>query len=196
MRIMRIAVSGKVRRHMGYPTPVGRRTLRRVARAAQDGGVADVVRGTASGERHDVIDGQVGGRMGGPPVARAPIAMLATPGTEHAGAETSPGPRAVQGVVPAAVGLPTVLSAAATRAAGDDTTDRAQLHARIVDGVVGAVYSPAVLRLQAHRSDGPIACVVAGYRPGMPELVLHDRPIETVFDLLGHDENDMTASLG
>ena len=30
----------------------------------------------------------------------------------------------------------------------------------------------------------------------MPELVLHDRPIETVFDLLGHDENDMTASLG
>jgi hypothetical protein len=30
----------------------------------------------------------------------------------------------------------------------------------------------------------------------MPELVLHDRPIPTVFDLLGHDENDMTASLG
>jgi len=30
----------------------------------------------------------------------------------------------------------------------------------------------------------------------MPELVLHDRPIPTIFDLLGHDENDMTASLG
>lgn len=30
----------------------------------------------------------------------------------------------------------------------------------------------------------------------MPALVLHDRPIATVFDLLGHDENDMTASLG
>lgn len=30
----------------------------------------------------------------------------------------------------------------------------------------------------------------------MPELVLHDRPIVTVFDLLGRDENDMTASLG
>ena len=30
----------------------------------------------------------------------------------------------------------------------------------------------------------------------MPELVLHDRPIATVFDLLGQDENDMTASLG
>jgi hypothetical protein len=30
----------------------------------------------------------------------------------------------------------------------------------------------------------------------MPELVLHDRPIVTVFDLLGRGENDMTASLG
>lgn len=30
----------------------------------------------------------------------------------------------------------------------------------------------------------------------MPELVLHDRPIATIFDLLGRDENDMTASLG
>lgn len=30
----------------------------------------------------------------------------------------------------------------------------------------------------------------------MPELVLHDRTIVTVFDLLGRDENDMTASLG
>ena len=30
----------------------------------------------------------------------------------------------------------------------------------------------------------------------VPELVLHARPVETVFDLLGHDENDMTAALG
>ena len=30
----------------------------------------------------------------------------------------------------------------------------------------------------------------------MPDLVLHDRPIATIFDLLGRDENDMTASLG
>jgi hypothetical protein len=30
--------------------------------------------------------------------------------------------------VPAAVGLPSVVGAAAARAAGDDTTDRAQLH--------------------------------------------------------------------
>lgn len=33
-----------------------------------------------------------------------------------------------------------------------------------------------------------------GYRRNVPELVLHDRPIATVFDLLGHDENDMTES--
>lgn len=30
----------------------------------------------------------------------------------------------------------------------------------------------------------------------MPDLVLHGRPIETVFDRLGHQENDMTAALG
>ncbi len=39
-----------------------------------------------------------------------------------------PCPRAVQGVVPAAVRRPGMVSAAATRAAGDDTTDRAELH--------------------------------------------------------------------
>ncbi len=97
--------AGSVRRHMGYPAPVGRRTLRRVARAAQHRGVGDVERRTASGERDDVIDGQVGGWVGGALVARAPVAVLATPGAEHAGAEPLPGPRAVQGVVPAAVGL-------------------------------------------------------------------------------------------
>jgi hypothetical protein len=47
--------------------------------------------------------------------------------------------------VPAAVGLAGVLGAAATRVAGDDTTDRAQLHPRIVDAMGGAVYSPVVL---------------------------------------------------
>ena len=30
----------------------------------------------------------------------------------------------------------------------------------------------------------------------MTELILHDRPVPTVFDLAGHDENDMTAALG
>ena len=81
--------------------------------------------------------------------------MLATPGAEHAGAEPLPGPRAVEGVVPAAVGLAGVLRAAATSAAGDDTTDRAQLHPRIVGGVAGPVYSPAVLRLRDHGDERP-----------------------------------------
>jgi len=55
--------------------------------------------------------------------------------------------------VPAAIGLPGVFSTAATRAASDDTADRAQLHLRIVGGVAGAVYSLAVLRPQDHGSD-------------------------------------------
>jgi hypothetical protein len=126
--LFRSAVGAHRGRHKGYPTPVGRRTLRRVARAAQHGGVADVERRTAGRERHDVIDGQVGGAMGVALVARAPVAALATPDAKHAGAEPLPGRRAVQGVVAAAVGLAGVLGAATTRAAGDDTTDRAQLH--------------------------------------------------------------------
>jgi len=100
-----------------------------------------------------VIDGQVAGPVGRTLVARAPVATLATPGAEHPGAETLPGPRAVEGVVPAAVGLPGVLGAATASAAGDDTTDRAQLHPQIVDGLAGAVYSPAVLRLRDHGVD-------------------------------------------
>jgi len=137
------------RRTRVWGPPVGSSgTLGRVAGAAQHRAVGDVERRTASGERGDVVDGQVGGGVGGAPVARAPVAVLATPGAEHAGAEPLPGPRAVQGVVPAAVGLPRVLSASATRAAGDDTTDRAELHPRIVGGLIGAVYSLAVLRLR------------------------------------------------
>lgn len=141
------AVCAHRRHHMGYPTPVVRRTLRRVARSTEHRGVADVERRTAGRERGDVIDGQVDGRMSGTLIARAPVAVLATPGTEHASAEPLPGPRAVEGVVPAAVGLPGVLGTAAARPAGDDTTDRAQLHPRIVDGLGGAVYSLRVLRL-------------------------------------------------
>jgi hypothetical protein len=48
-----------------------------------------------------------------------------------------------------------VRGAAAARAAGDDTTDRAQLHPQIVDGLGGVVYSPAVLRPRDHGN--PIA---------------------------------------
>ena len=142
------AVRAQARRPMGYPAPLRRRTLGRVARPTEHGAVADVERRTGSGERHDVIDGQVGGAMGVTLVAGAPVAVLTTPGAEHAGAEPLPGPRAVEGVVPAAAGLAGVVSTAATRAAGDDTADRAQLHPRIVCGLAGVVYSPAVLRLR------------------------------------------------
>ena len=171
------AVCGQSRRRMGYPTPVGRRTLRRVARPAQHGGVADVERRTASGERNDVIDGEVSRSMGVALVARAPVAVLAAPGTEHAGAEALPGPRAVQGVVPAAAGLAGVFATSATHAAGDDTADRAELHGRarlravphltlvtlectpvdIARSVVekgGAVYSPVVLSLRDQEQSG------------------------------------------
>ena len=56
--------------HMGYPTPAARRrTLGRVAGAAQHRGVGDVERRTARRERDDVIDGQVGGAVGGALVA-------------------------------------------------------------------------------------------------------------------------------
>ena len=81
-------------------------------------------------KRYDVIDGQVGGRMSRASIARAPVAVLTTPDAEHAGAKTLPRPCAVEGVVSAAVRLARVVSAAATRAARDDTTDRAQLHRR------------------------------------------------------------------
>jgi hypothetical protein len=137
---------------MGYPAPVRRRTLGRVARAAQHLRVADVERRTARGERHDVVDGQVRGSVGGALVAGAPVAVLTPPGTEHTGAETLPCPRAVQSVVPAAVGLAGVRRAPATRVAGDDTADRAQLHPRIVGGLADVVYTPAVLRLRVHAS--------------------------------------------
>jgi hypothetical protein len=147
------AVFQERRTCVGGP-PVGvSRTLGRVTRATEHRAVADVERRTASGERDDVINGQVAGGMGVALVARAPAAALATPCSEHSRAETLPGPRAVEGVVPAPVGLPSVLEAAATRAAGDDTTDRAQLHPRIVDGVAGAVYTLAVLRLRGQPSE-------------------------------------------
>ena len=34
------------------------------------------------------------------------------------------------------------------------------------------------------------------YPRHVPDLLLHARSVLTVFDLLGHDENDMTAALG
>ncbi len=109
-----------------------------------------------------MIDGQNDSGVGRALVARAPVAVLTAPGTEHAGAEPLPGPRVVEGAVPAAVGLAGVLGAAATRAAGDDTTDRAQLHPRIVDGRAGLVYSLRVLRLQVRASSSEPAARILG----------------------------------
>ncbi len=160
---------------MGYPTPVGRCALRRVARSAEHSAVADGERRTASGERYDVVDGQIACGVGGAPVLRAPVPMLATPSAEDAGAEPLPCPRAVQGVVTTAVGLASMLGAATTGSACGDAADRAQLHgaARLPHGAGpthltlvtldcthvdiamsvsadgGGVYSPPVLRLGA-----------------------------------------------
>lgn len=125
------AVWARSRPHLGYPAP-GRRTLGRVARSAQHRRVGELVRRTTSRERDDVVNGQVRRWVGGAVVARAPVAVLAAPGPQDSGAEALPGPRAVQGVMPAAVGLPGVLGAATTSAAGDDAADRAQLHSAIV----------------------------------------------------------------
>ena len=102
-----------------------------------------------------MVDGHVGGGVGGMQVARTPVAMPATPGAEHAGAESLPGPRAVEGVVPAAVGLPSVVGVTATGAAVDDTTNRAQLQPQIVDGLGDAVYSLGVLRPPDHGDERP-----------------------------------------
>ena len=113
-----------------------------------------------------MINGEVSRPVGGALVARAPIAVLATPGAEDAGAESLPGPRAVQGVVPAAVGLAGVLRAATASAAGNDTADRAQLHPQIVDGAADAVYSLAVLGLRDHGLKAKVNCQTASREAG------------------------------
>ena len=154
--------------------PVGLgRTLGRVARPAEHGAVADVERRTASGERHDVIDGQVARGVGVTVVGRAPVAVHAAPGAEHPLTQVLPLAGAVQRVVPAAVRLPSVLSAAAAGAARDDPADSAELHrlqrelavpcltlvtlectpVDIAMSVIGrgrGVYSPRVLRPGGH----------------------------------------------
>jgi len=75
-----------------------------------------------------VIDGQGAREMTFTLVARAPVPVLATPRPENARAEALPLSGAVQGVVAAPVGLPSVDSAATPRTARHDATDRAQLH--------------------------------------------------------------------
>ncbi len=157
---------------MGYPAPC-RRALRRVARAAQHRRVGDVEWCTASGQRDDVVDVQVRRPVGGALVARAPVAVLAPPGPQHAGAEPLPGAGAVQVVVPAPVGLARVHRAATAGAARQDAADRAQLHPQIVCGVAGVVYSLGVLRLWGlkHHPVAPTCFAVAREDCGDEPLV-------------------------
>jgi len=109
--------------------PVGPRgTLGRVARSTEHGEVADVEWRATCCDGHDVINGEVARRMGVAPVTRAPVPVLATPCPEHPRTEALPRPCAVDGVVAAAVRLPSVCGAATAGAARDDTADGAQLH--------------------------------------------------------------------
>ncbi len=131
----------------GPPVGLGR-PLRRVARPAEHGAVADVERRATGCERHDVIGGQVSCRVGVALVARAGVAVLPDMPGDHPLGQACPSRVGVDPVVGTDAREPCVLSAATARAAGDDTTDRADLHPRIVDGVGGPVYSPAVLHLR------------------------------------------------
>ena len=133
-----------------------------------------------------MINGEVAGRMSVAMVARTPVPMLTTPCPEHSRTEALPLPRAVQGVVAAAVRLPGMLGAATAGSARDDTADGAELHrsARSDVGTVAArltlvtldctafdiassvrdgsdwVYSPTVLHLR-----GQARQCARGYSP-------------------------------
>jgi hypothetical protein len=109
--------------------PVGLgRPLRRVARPAEDGAVADVKGRATDCERDDVIDGQVARRVAVTLVGRAPVAVLATPCPEYSRTQALPLPCAVQGVMPAVVRLSGVLGAPTAGSAGGNAAHRAELH--------------------------------------------------------------------
>ena len=115
-------------------------------------------RRAAGCERHDVIDGQVAGRMPVALVTGAPVSVLAAPCPEHSRTQALPPPRAVQGVVAAAVRLPSVPGAATTRSARDDAADGAELHRRSSAGDNGGASDAGDAGLQGlrHRDErGP-----------------------------------------
>ena len=132
------AVFGESRTRVWGPPVAVSGTLRRVAGAAEDGAVADVVWRAACGERNDMVGGQVAGRMGVALVARTPVPMLTTPCPEHSRTQALPLPRAVQGVVAAAVRLPRMLGAPTAGSARDDTANGAELHSPASNGVTSA----------------------------------------------------------
>jgi hypothetical protein len=61
-------------------------------------------------------------------IARAHVAVLADVARDHPPGQASPSRVRVDVMVGTDARLPGVLGAAATRAAGDDTADRAELH--------------------------------------------------------------------
>jgi len=86
-------------------------------------------------------------------IARADVAVLADVARDHPLGQAGPSCIRMDVMVGTDARQARMLAAASGRSAGDDTTDRAQLHPRIVDGVAGGVYSPAVLRLRGQPSE-------------------------------------------
>jgi hypothetical protein len=86
-------------------------------------------------------------------IARAHVAVLADVTGDHPLGQAGPSCIRMDVMVGTEARQAWMLSAAATRAAGDDTTDRAQLHPRIVGGLAGAVYSLGVLRLRVQPAE-------------------------------------------
>jgi hypothetical protein len=128
------------------------RSVGRVPRATQHAGVGGVERRAIIDERQDVVKGEVTRwmrRMLGT-IARADVAVLADMAGDHPPGQASPSCIRMDVMVGTDARQARMLAAASSRSARDDATDRAELHPRIVGGLAGAVYSPAVLRLRGH----------------------------------------------
>ncbi len=76
------------------------------------------------------------------------VAVLADVARDHPLGQAGPSCIRMDVVVGTDARQARMLAAASSRSARDDTADRAELHPQIVDGLAGAVYSPAVLRLR------------------------------------------------
>ena len=86
-------------------------------------------------------------------IARADVAVLADVARDHPLGQAGPSCIRMDVMVGTEARQARMLSAASSRSAGDHAADRAELHPRIVDGLAGAVYSPAVLGLRGHPSE-------------------------------------------
>ena len=83
-------------------------------------------------------------------ITRADVAVLADVARDHPLGQARPSCIRMDVMVGTDARQLWMLAAASSRAAGDDTADRAELHLQIVGGQAGEVYSPAVLRLRGH----------------------------------------------